>query len=352
MINLKFQYKPLFTIRLNHDYYPQDAANDLYLVPTPRTVKLLDKMKFLLRRKNTSTEILYDASSLELLRHKLLTGNAAESKLSFLLYSSNPCFVNITNIPADLKDKVFYCSNKNLGINKKGNLHPGEYIDQNDLYDIFPQELTDNEEGKNSYKVALESGETAEDMPVSKIQNGYQVDMASLLEGHYRIFGNDEELSSFINLGGKTKGSPVGYVDLFLNKKIKQNLIDEIEENEVEGFDYNINFDARQVFWKYIIVPNYIKKGASKLSINCQKGKDKIVFKNTGEEEVNDKKAVTFISEKAVKFSKFYEYEIQLKKQDSKGGGKVLKKSMPFAPFDIIKPMNEMDYMSEIYVYI
>ncbi|GEM_PF-1639729 len=352
MINLKFQYKPLFSIRLNHEYYPKNAPNDLYLVPTPRTVKLLDKMQFLLRRKNTNTEILYDASSLELLRHKLLTGNASESKLSFLLYSSNPCFVNITNIPVDLKDKVFYCSNKRLGTNKKGNLHPGEFIDQDDLFDIFPQELTENEEGKINYKVALESGEAEEEMPVSKIQEGYQVDMANLLEGHYTIFGNDKELSSFINLGGKTKGSPVGYVDLFLNKQIKEKLVNEIEEDELEGFEYNISFDARSVFWKYIVVPNYLKKGANKLTINCQKGKDKISFKNNGEEEVNDKKAVTFMSEKPVKFSKFYEYEIQLKKQDSKGGGKMLKKSMPFAPFDIIKPLNKEDYMSEIYVYI
>jgi hypothetical protein len=88
------------------------------------------------------------------------------------------------------------------------------------------------------------------------------------------------------------------------------------------------------------------------LAVLCQKGKGKLSFKSIGEEIINDKKTITFISSEQVKFKKFYEYEIQLKKKEGEGGGKTLIKKMSYASFDLIKPINEHDYMSEIYVYI
>jgi hypothetical protein len=350
MINLKFQYKRLFTIKINHNYYPEGVSNDFYFVPTRRTVKLIDKMSMLVRSNDGEINVLYDASRLDLLHHRLKNSNVSESKFSFMIFTNNQYFVNITDIPVDLKDKVFYCSNKNLGITKGGTLHTNEFVGAKDLYDTLPLELEKNEEGQMNYKLTLQNGEDSGAVPV-KVHDGYQVDMAELLDGNYKIFGNDKELSSFVNIESKTKGSPIGFVDIFLNKSVKQEMLNEIEDNELKAFDYSLRFNSRSVYWKYIVVPTYLKR-VKELAVLCQKGKGKLSFKSIGEEIINDKKTITFISSEQVKFKKFYEYEIQLKKKEGEGGGKTLIKKMSYASFDLIKPINEHDYMSEIYVYI
>jgi len=351
MINLKFQYKQFFSIKINHNYYPGGISNDFYFVPTRRTVKLIDKMSMLVRSNEGEIRILFDASRMDLLQHRLKNSNDSESKFSFMIFSNNQYFVNITDIPVDLKDKVFYCSNKNLGVTKTGDLHNDEFIGAEDLYDTVPQELELNAEGNTEYKLKLQNGEAQENMPVIDIENGFQVDVNGLLDGHYKIFGNDNELSSFINVESKTKGSPIGFVDIFLNKNLKQEMLNEIDENELKAFNYNINFNSRSIYWKYIVVPTYLKR-VKELTISSQKGKEKLTFKSNGEETINDKKTLTFISTELVKFKKFYEYEIQLRKKAGDGGGKTVIKKMSYAPFDLLKPINQKDYMSEIYVYI
>ncbi len=351
MINLKFQYKQLINIKVNHNYYPEGNSNDFYIVPTPRTVKLIDKMSMLVRNLESEIHILFDASKLELLHHRLTNSNDSESKLSFMLFANNPYFVNITDIPVDLNNKIFYCSNKNIGINKTGILHSNEFVSDEDLYNVVPQELEDDDNHSVNYKIALENGEIEEEMPVTQINNGFQVDSIKLLEGHYKIFGNDKELSSFINIGSKTKGSPIGFIDIFLNKKIKQEMLKEIDNNELNTYNYKINFNSRSIYWKYIVVPTYLKR-VKELSLTCQKGKEKLDFESIGDEKTADKQAISFITKKPVKFSKFYDYEVQLKKKEGATGGKTIIKKMPYAPFDLLKPVNEDYYLSEIYVYI
>lgn len=351
MINLKFQYNKLFSIKINHNYYPGGISNDFIIIPTPRTVKLIDKMSMLIRNKEGEIHLLYDASALDKLRYKLIHSNDSESKLSFVVYSKNQYFSSITDIPFDLHNKVFYCSNKNLGIYKEGTLHNGDYVHAKDLITLIPQAISEEGEDNLEYKLILENGESKTKMPVTKINKGCQIDTQKLLEGHYNLFENDKELSSFINIDSKIKGSPIGFIDIFLNQDIKLELIAEIESNEVKGYNYNINFNSRSIFWKYIVVPTYLKR-VKELEITCQKSRNKLTFKSIGEESINEKKVISFISEELVKFNKFYEYEIQLKKKEGSGGGKTIIKKMPYASFDLLKPAKDNKYMSEIYVYI
>ena len=109
------------------------APNDFIIIPTPRTVKLIDKMAMLIRNKEGEIHLLYDASALDKLRYKLIHSNDSESKLSFVVYSKNQYFSSITDIPFDLHNKIFYCSNKKLGIHKEGTLHNDDYVNAKDL---------------------------------------------------------------------------------------------------------------------------------------------------------------------------------------------------------------------------
>ncbi len=349
MISLKFQYTPLFVIKLNHNYYEGQPAENFQLIPTKRTVQLIDRMGMLLRHKEGELHILCDTSRKEMLLQRLKQASAAELKFSFFLFTSNPCFANITDIPMDRKGKVFYCSNRNAGAKHEVRLHENEFMGAGELYNYTPQFLENNAEGGVDYRIALENGEAESEMPVTMIQNGFQINTGSLLEGHYKVFGNEDELSSFIHMGEKPKGSPLGFVELFFQPALKKNVMEELEGDELSTYHYHINFKAREVFWKYLIIPNYLKR-VKKLSVSSKKGE--VGFKAAGEEMKDETKTFSFISEKPIPFRKSYNYEIQLKKQEGEGGKKTLLKKMAFAPFDMLKPYDEEHYLSEIQVYI
>lgn len=351
MINLKFQYKPLFTIKVNHNYFPEDELDDFYLVPTRRTVRLIDKMSMLVRNKAGEIHVLYDVSKTELLQLNLESTSEVESKFSFLLFSKNQYFVNITDVPVDLNNKVFYCSNKHAGLKRNATLHNDKFLGSSDLYDIQAQEIQNDQENDVDYKITQEDGRDKKSKSVTPLDKGKQIELDKLIEGHYKIFRNDEELSSFINIGRRVKGSPIGYVEIFFNNKLKQKVIREIEGSELETFNYSLYFNARSVFWKYLIVPIYMKR-LKKLAVTTQNGSEKIPFKNSGEEEINGKKAVSFVSEQPIQFKKYQDIEIQLKKKEGEGAAKTLMKKLPYAPFDLIKPIDKENYTSEIFVYI
>ena len=348
MINLKFQYKPLFIIKLAHAYFGNGSAEGFQIIPTHRTFQLLESMGMLLRQKEGELHILCDVSRKEMLYQRLVQAGNAESKFSFLLFTNNPCFTNITDIPTDKKEKTFYFSNKHTGVENNISLHKNEFVGAKDLYNTEPQVLEHT--GVNTdYKIALENGDAEVDMPIVEIEQGFQIDTGRLLEGHYKVFENDSELSSFINFGERIKGTPLGFIDLFFHSPLKQKLLTELANDEMSSYLYHINFDARSVFWKFMVVPAYLKR-VKKLNVKCKKGN--ITFKLLGEELIKDKKVIAFISEKPVKFSKYYNYEIQLEKLEGENGRKTLIKKLSYAPFDILMPGDGKHYISEIYVYV
>lgn len=348
MINLKFQFKPFIKMAAEHEYYAVGENNELYFLPTPRTAIVLDKMAMMIRVANGALNILFDTSKTELLHQRLLQITEKELKLSFLLFSRNPYFINYTNIPVQVQGKVFYCSNKHLKDKNSGYLHEADALDESQLVSASPEYLKDNESDKNAYSYSLDQGD---ENIANEILPGHQINCNYLTDGYYRLFANQKELSSFIHLGTKTKNSPIGFVDIFLGGAVKKRLLKAIEVGDIPTFDYKIKFHARSVYWKYNIVLLHAKR-MKNLNVACTKGSSKLTFKNLGKSEYNDNRMFSFMSEKPVKYQKQYSHEIQLKKQEGESSGKVLVKKLAFAPFDIIKPLNETDYMSEIYVYI
>ncbi len=349
MINLQFQYKPLFCIKVSHEYYSERAGGDFAIAPTPRTAQLIDKMAMLCKAAEDKFDVLFDATKLELLAKKLENSNDNELKLSFLLLSKNQYYVNITDTPVDLNGKVAYLSNQHLGAKTNGKLHQKDYVEHVDIKNSAPVELQ-NENGKDTFRIALENGLESNEISGAEIKPGYQVNAESLIDGHYKIFANDKEFASFVNVASRTKYPPIGYIDIFLNGKLKEKILQGIEDAEIPTFNYSVDFRARSVFWKYIVVPIHMKR-LRKLAVNCSKGKEKIEFGSSQEEEIDNKNVITFLSNEPVKFQKQYDYEIQLKKQ-SDASSKTLVKNMAFAPFDLIKPYNKEDYISEIFIYL
>ena len=333
---------------VQHEYYPKGENNEMYFLPTPRTAFNLEKMAMMIRSQEGALKVLFDVSKTELLSQRIKQATAKELKLSFMLFSKNPYFLNFSDIPVDIQGKTFYFSNLHLAAKDSGLLHETSFVHEKQLTSLVPPQLKENQHNKKNYAFAIESGV---EKVIQKIEHGHQIDGADLIDGHYKIYANEKDYDSFISLGAKTKSTPIGFIDLFLSGSMKSKILDELNSGQVPVLDYQIKFKSRSIFWRYNIVPLHTKR-VKNLKINCQKGSPKMTFKALGEVDYNNSKMHSFITDKPVKFNKQFDYEIQLKKQEGETGGKVLIKKLAFAPFDIIKPINETDYMSEIYVYI
>ena len=96
MINLQFQYKPLFKVKATHEFFTENTSGGFTYVPTARTVELCKRMSLLIKHPNDEIHILGDYYRQEAFRQFLLNESENTLKLSFYLFSKNPYFINIT----------------------------------------------------------------------------------------------------------------------------------------------------------------------------------------------------------------------------------------------------------------
>ncbi len=305
MIVLQFQYKPLFRLTFENNYFKDNLLRNYKIRPTQDTSNLIESIGLLYKDTETGFDVLADNCRPEQLIMRLDKVKNANSKLRFLLYVKDPIFKNYTDIPFDTNFKLFYFSNKELGEEQSGNLSKSEYVSSEDLYNISEDQSLEGLEG-----VAAPADE---------------------------------------------KGLPIGLIELELNQNIVNKFNDKLMDNEVISFDYKISFNSRSVIWKYFIIPAYNKK-LKGLNISPQSNNDKIKFHAPKEVLIKDKfKALMFESEEPFKYCEFYDFSFQLKRGESGNGGKTIIKKLQFAPIDQIKPIDNKEtdkYCSEIYVYI
>ena len=325
-----------------HEFYQAQQNNHLHLVPGKSTIRLMESLGVLMKTVGNRFELLLDQSRLESFQYKLEQLSDAQLKFSFYLYNKNPYFVNITDVPTNMVGRTFYCSNRHLGAAQGGMLHRGDKLGESELYNNYQGKEEFVERGVEKIELVSESnGEKAID--VSRI---------GVEEGVYKVVSDANTLQSVVSVESGVKGTPVALVDVTINKDIKEKLIDQLQNGEMESLDYTMRFGAREVFWNYIVVPRYQKK-INKLKVVAKKGEGVPVFGPLVPGELNDGRAIlSSVSKESVKYAAQYDYEIQLKLADGDGNGKVLVKRMPFAGIETIKPYYEGKYKADIYVYI
>jgi hypothetical protein len=349
MINLQFQYKPLFKVKATHEFFTENAAGGFTFVPTARTVELCKKMSFLIKHPNNDEiHILGDYYRQDAFRQFLLNESESTLKLSFYLYSKNPYFVNITNIPTELPGNIFYFSNLHLDAKGSGNLSRSKFVTPEDLYVVSDpaNTTTANNDENNVYQVMQHF-----------LKNESSITKGSSRpsdEGLYKVLLNEKEIQKFVHIGS-IKGAPIGFIDIILTKEIQEQIIRGIEDDEPMSYNYMVNFDTREVYWKYVIIPRYLKR-AKNFEISQQKGKESISFKKDADSDTNENQ-ISFTSETPIKFRDMYDFELQLKKKDAgDGAGKIIIQNLPYAPFDSIKPFLKEKitekFYSDIYIYI
>jgi hypothetical protein len=306
-------------------------------------------MSLLIKHPNDEIHILGDYYRQEAFRQFLLNESENTLKLSFYLFSKNPYFINITNIPTELPGNIFYFSNLHLNLNESGHLSRGKFVSPEDLYSIADP--------------AISAAANNNENDVYQVMQHFRKDQSSIItagssrpseEGLYKTLLNEKEIQKFVHIGN-IKGSPIGFIDIVLTKKIQEHIIQGIEDDEPISFNYMVNFEAREVYWKYVIIPKYLKRTKS-FEISQQKGKPSFSFKKDADSDTNENQ-IAFTSETPIKYRDMYDFELQLKKKDAgDGAGKVIIQNLPNAPFDSIKPFlkekTAEKYYADIYIYI
>lgn len=305
MFILQFQYKPLFKINLENNYFQDGRLRNYSILPAQETSVLLNSLGLIMRNSETGFDILADNCKSDQLRLSLEALKENAQKLKFLLFISDPYFKNYTDIPFDTNQKLLYFSNQHLGNSLSGSLHELDYVAQNNLFNIVDNKFLENKEN--------------------------------------------------VRVPNYKNGQALGLIELELSDSIINQITDNLMDAELISYNYSIRFDSRSVVWKYVVVPAYSKK-LKGLKITGQKDKDGVKFSNPQEIMIkDDKSALVFTSEKPLKFQQFYPYSFQLKRGDNDSGGKTLIKKLQFASLEKLKPLNTKEpdgYFSEIYIYI
>lgn len=304
MIFLQFQYTPIFRVIFENNYFQDNLLKSYTIKPTQKTLNLIHSIGLLYKETVGGFDVLADNCRPEQLMMRLDKAKLSGSVFQFLVYVKDPIFLNYTDVPVDLKNKLFYFTNKELGNNQEGLLSKSEFVSNDDLYNIV-----DNQTLEGLENVTVPSG---------------------------------------------VKGSPIGLINLELNQPIVDKFNEAMMDEEIVSYHYKIAFNSRSVIWRYIIIPGYSKK-LKGLNVVPQNNGEKIKFQAPKEIMIKeDKEALVFESEEPVKYKEFYDFSFQLKRGEGGNGGKTIIKKMQYASIDQIKPLenNKDKYCSEIYVYI
>lgn len=305
MIVVQFQFKPIFSITLENNYFKDNILRNYTVRPTSKTEKLLYSLGLLFKCNEDGVHVLADNTNPEQLSMRLDKLKESKEKLVFLLYIKDSIFKNYTEVPFDTVGKLFYFSNKELGNAKTGKLHVNDYVSKDDLFEL----------AENQTLVGLDN--------VLVPQN--------------------------------EKGFPIGLIDIELGSEVIDLYNDNLMDNELISFEYKISFNSRSVKWKYIVVPGYSKK-LKGLKVVPQNGNEEIKFSEAQKIIIQkDKEVLMFESDVPVKFQETYDFGFQLKRGDGNGGGKTIVKKLNSAALDQLKPFDKNkpdEYCSEIFIYI
>ncbi|MTI22452.1 hypothetical protein E1176_15575 [Fulvivirga sp. RKSG066] len=348
MIDLQFHFKRFLTIKVSHTYYADNEGRDIKFLPTRETAQLINKLGFLLKQDDSGLHILCDGERKEALHYKL---SRQELSFSFWMTCNNAYFRNFTAIPTEHRNSIFYFSNAK---EKKDDLQKGEFVSAEDTLQVRPNyfdyqladakgklELKDDED-----QVIVSRDVDAEILPHTTFEN--------LPEGKYKLYLNDKEKEKFIAIASKVSQPPLGLVEIKFTEKMKKEMLAKIEEQaELPQYNYEIKFKARDTFWRYMVVPKYVRGIQDATIYSEKKG---VSFSKAEEVKlVNGTNALSFSSNTALPLMEYSDFHFQLRKKNGGNANKVLIRRLPVPPIDSIKPETReanSKVFSEIIIYV
>lgn len=269
-------YDSLLDIQATHDYFADQICRPLDWVPAAATRQTMDNLGMLLRRRPGGVALYFDQSQSEALSLFAAQSEAGQSSFYFKLYSTDPFFVNYTDLP-EVKAGMFLCLDSATA-------------------------KADGSGGLRLHKSAFVSEQSL--MPLVDLAD------ARVLTRHDR--GSPPLCVVRIRLVGK-KGCPLD------------------PGGGIHPQSYRICFSRRSTFWKY-----YITGALAKKKVSIQDKGDQWVFDAAPSGNVALSQPVSaFMSKKPIPLAQAPNFHFQLRLHAVKAG-KVMINRLPSAPVNIL----------------
>ncbi len=287
-------YSLLFSFFADHQYFSDGHCRGLEFVPTDLSNKLMKNTGMILRKENNGIRVFYNEDQKDSLL--LFAGDVFDPlNICFKVYSSDPCFMNYTDLNIIVEDSVLYFDNKKFDHNSNQDisLTHDEYVTEKDF-------------------------EKIEFSPLKKILSKEDVSVR-----------------------------PAFVIDVCV-KAEDSYLID--DNANVTPKDYRIKFRNRKTYWKYHLLKE-VKKDALYIedqSNEIEFDKPKDIFLS------GNRPAKIFRSKITLPLMEHSNYQFQLKEENSVVD-KVLIKRLPVASSDqILKEIDDnsgkVGMVSEIFI--
>ncbi len=292
MLSFQFQYQALFVLSFKHAFFEDNGLKSYDILPEGNTPQELKKLGMLFKRTEEGFVILVDQLDPDQLYLRLEKLLGKRLKLRFILYTRDAFFFNYTKLPFN-QQKIFFLTNEQTqGLS--GSLHGGESVSEVEQFPISDR-LSDAVFPKNKGGIAL------------------------------------------------------ACIELLFTDKLLQELMQSLLDQSFKTYSYQVQFASRSVKWRYVICTDQAKK-LQNLQIT---GDADIRFSKGKKELIQQKEVLVFTSEKEINYQQFYDYTFKLKRGSAESGGKILKKKLQYAPFDLLRPAGDKDkFLADILVYI
>ncbi|KOY86182.1 hypothetical protein AD998_08490 [bacterium 336/3] len=357
MIDINFQYYPIFSVELSHDYYSSGILPNTTFTPLPITETLLQKLGFLFRVQDNKFYVLYDQLDAQKIIYTL-ENNYKSIKLYFAINHSNPYFNIISNLPYTHTQKI-YLSNST----KQPHLTKEKLVSEKDLIDFF--EVRSLSRSISADKKVTLKKETGEIILEDIAKN---IDFERITTGVYHITVEKGINQKALLLNQPQARLPLAFVEINLSEDFIKSMITSLKaEISLKAENYQIHFTTRKAYWKYYFISKqakntsdvYITKhinralgdeknekiGKSKDTEDKDKHK---IFKPSEEEIYKGVKAQVFISLEQMPIKEAYEEVFSLNYKVSGArdkSGVSLRRVLPTPSMDLIEVKNGKEYV-------
>jgi hypothetical protein len=296
MLSISFQYRPLFTLSLEHEYYVDNNPVDFQFIPSAASSAKAKKLGIIIKQTENKISVLFDGEKQELLT--MLTPE--ELTFSFFVYTNNLYFNNFTQLPVETPANKILCFSNQSYQPKENNpcrIHSGENISDQDYKDL-----------------SFVTEHFPDEHPIKK---------------------------------------PVAYIQITVPEIIKKQVEEGIPFNELTISNFYIRFSARKTFWKYAFVTRNrpLSNAASIETIDLP-----VTFsRQENEILLNKQEASVFLSSEPLLLKQLANYELKLIQKDEKQKVTEIIARLPLASIEMIKPESraaDTKIFSEIVVYI
>jgi hypothetical protein len=263
-------YKLLFSVHVEHTFFPEDLPVDFDFRPTSRTSLFLQKTGLLLKKDNNGVRLFFDQNDTAALQY-YTSEDARPFRFEIVARPKDSYFHNYTEISRSNQDEVLFCSNwilKDRPFNGRC-LHKDEFVSE------------------------------AEFLPLSSPQ-----------------------LENTLNQVNRLV-KPFCIISIALGKQVMDCLH---QTRDDQTNNYLIRLRARETYWEYLVCGISPRKPISILD------QDKVMeFEATGESHLsNGRIARTFRSKKRIALRHHSDCRFMLKETNT-NGGKVIIRRLPVA---------------------